>query len=760
MIDTSQPADTTRACSATEATAMCPANSTVPAHLCSKYNFVQSLVDQFGEAVSEDGIRIASLAYGATPRLMFDGRFLSDGAAVMRGLAGFGDYDIPPPVRVASAYELLNTGVFNFRHASNDRNGYRHGAVPLIIVMLTDADSSEQGGKLDELLARDPVRTASRVVYSFVGAPAADVGQYQLLDNTRGQNQTQPRRLNCADNSRLAAEVHAMIPDLKCLTTATTTMTSSATSTPTTSATTSATASPTTTATATATTATTTGTISATSTVSASRTSTPSATRSTTATSTFTSTATSSATSTRTSTATSSASASAASTASSSPTSTGTGSRTTSATTTASSTVTTPDCQPSANLVFVLDVSSSLKNSDFNEEGAFDCLLDVMAEAIATIGNNIRDDMVHVALVVFANEAEIKIDFNDLNKFDGDRAAWLAAFMRAATYPDYAAGTETYASVHLALDRIRSNLLTRERGFEDRRRQETLVIVYLTDGFFTATTDDCYENTPAACGIDKLAMTQWDFNDEKDSEYYSHGAIHLVYRTPQHPVSDRLRAQQSANLKQQPYHADAYLPYANTTAETPILGACSAADRAVLGRFIRESADLRLCATTTATTTLSQTPTTTPFTSATATATTTQTTTPCQHLLADIIFLFDVSTSIPAGSCPDQQGCPAGATEAVCAQHDFAARVVDRLGPAVREDGVRIASAAFGDSAQMLFDGQFLADASKFLIPRAHVSWHRTHSHTPCRPNDRTRPQGGHFPRMPAIPRKTRFRGP
>eukprot|EP00729_Bicosta_minor_P016219 gene16219-9452_t len=402
----------------------------------------------------------------------------------------------------------------------------------------------------------------------------------------------------------------------------------------------------------------------------------------TTPTSTATTTATSistSPTSSHTSTATFTQSSTATSSASSTPT------------TTATSTGTTAECPPFGDIVYLFDISTSIKNDELNEPEVFDCFTRLASETVASLQRTVQKGQFQVAAMTFADTANIVFDFDD---FPNDRHEIKSQLNKIAVrYPKYGS-TESDTNLYLALQILRTKLMTPERGYADKSRP--VILVVLSDGQMRTNPSSnaaCAGMTDfKRCGAKLLAT------ELSHPAYDTTINVRWAFGTPSSPaLHDDLKEFRADQLA---------LVSAGSFIYTPQMSACNSNAPALFANAMLNSEHLRQCGTT-------------PTSTMTTTGTTTPTTDECSRMRADIVFVFDLSSSVEDTQCSNDEfrkQCPGYPNEDVspnvCLAYDFALGLVERFGPSLHPDGVRIAAVTFSDDADVLMGGKFVTTAA------------------------------------------------
>jgi Mg-chelatase subunit ChlD len=120
-------------------------------------------------------------------------------------------------------------------------------------------------------------------------------------------------------------------------------------------------------------------------------------------------------------------------------------------------------------------VASSIGNDELNAENTFDCFRSLASTSIQKLGKRVKEDQFHVAAITFATEANILFDFN--SHID-DRGSIIAS-LQNVPYPNYGS-SESETNLHLALMKVRTDLMTEKHGYTDTSRP--MVVVVLSDG--------------------------------------------------------------------------------------------------------------------------------------------------------------------------------------------------------------------------------------------------------------------------------------
>eukprot|EP00729_Bicosta_minor_P032168 gene32168-11032_t len=252
-------------------------------------------------------------------------------------------------------------------------------------------------------------------------------------------------------------------------TTATTTPTSTTTTSPTTTQTTSASSSQTTS-------------------LSTSQSTTPTTTSTTSGTSSATTTETSSPTTTGTSSATTSPTSSQTTTPTTTTTQT-TSPSTTPTTTTPTTTPTTDRCYPIADIVFVIDTSTSIEDPESGgSPGGVNKLARFAANMVRELGDNIEHEGIRIAAVTFATKATVEFEFTGriVDRFSPTAPQTertpdnIAAALESIRYREHP-GVQTDSNIHAGLLSVRQELITAGL-FGSGYRGQTLHVIVLTDG--------------------------------------------------------------------------------------------------------------------------------------------------------------------------------------------------------------------------------------------------------------------------------------
>jgi len=629
---------------------------------CMAYNFAVDVVLGLGSLVNFDQIRIAGVAFSDKATLLLDGKFKSDPNEVIKGLTQLGSIESRQPTRTASAFQKLQEKMFPVTNPSNE-NGYRYSKVPLYVVTITDARSLNQE-ELATQLRKPPFADSTRMAFSLQGAKNPFPGQYELLDTVAANSTIQ--RIGCsvggseygAKNDLHVQSILEQFVSVDCLTTGTSTVTSS----PTTSAS-------------------------------------------------------STATNSMSSTATTTGSTTASTTQSQTATSTQTASPTTTVTTTATSTVTTHDCMPLADIVFLFDTSTSIGNKESNDLRAPDCFRTFANESISKLGRRVQRGRFQVAAVEFDDTARVGFNFHT----HADNRSALIGSLQNIPYPDWQS-TESQTNLHLALAKVRTDLMTRSAGHTEQ--STPFVVVVLSDGQVRsnpALNPECDQaGSFEECGAHLLQK------ELSNPLYNSAISLRWALGTPETPsLHSDYASFRAAQLEKVKAKSNVYADGSITSTD-----ACDPNASSEFAEWMLYNPAVRQCPTTatstmtstvisTATTTPGTVPTVTQTTSFTTTATSTFTSTPCSRFLMDIVFVFDLSSSLEYDdSCNVKRHCPNtfhDGPDSTCVAYDFAASILNDIGQSVNYDEVRVAAVTFSDEARALLNGKFVSDPAEAL---------------------------------------------
>lgn len=123
-------------------------------------------------------------------------------------------------------------------------------------------------------------------------------------------------------------------------------------------------------------------------------------------------------------------------------------------------------CKEPIDLAFILDESGSIVNRNW----------EIMKEFTETLIRNfeISDQGTHVAAVMFSNDAEVLIRFND---FTGANNNVESVARQVRSFPRSGIGGQTY--INKALDLTNTDIFTRENGMRGRDVQKVRYILLL-----------------------------------------------------------------------------------------------------------------------------------------------------------------------------------------------------------------------------------------------------------------------------------------
>ena len=125
-----------------------------------------------------------------------------------------------------------------------------------------------------------------------------------------------------------------------------------------------------------------------------------------------------------------------------------------------------PVCREPIDLAFILDESGSIVNRNW----------EIMKEFTETLIRNfeISDQGTHVAALMFSNDAEVLIRFND---FTGANNNVESVARKVRSFPRSGIGGQTH--INKALDLTNTDIFTEENGMRGRDVQKVRNIVLL-----------------------------------------------------------------------------------------------------------------------------------------------------------------------------------------------------------------------------------------------------------------------------------------
>lgn len=648
----------------------CPESSSIMqrcnidiASRCMTQYFALKLLQELEADIRNDNIRVAAVAFSDEISRKFGFKFLSmdsysDMVAEIQKLTAF-DAENNLEIRAGQPTYLYDPFQYVRTQLMNRDAGFSMGKMPTLIVTISDLRSKfmEQStgtfSDFTELMASiDRSGDLRRKTFSIEGARPV----YDDQDLLNVFDQIVHLSCTASASGWIDDEVDKIVEDIPAgpCELRETTISTSRTSTPTTTATT---------------------TVSTTSTTTVSTTA--SSSRSSTSTSTMTTTGTTSKTSTATSSLTNSGITTVTSTGKTTPTTTATTlniTDETTATSSATSTATTTDCKPTVNIVFLIDTSSSIKNTEMNLPGTFECFKNFAVDVVTDLGRNIHQDLIHVAVITFDNDATVQFDFN----FFGDSREEIIRKIKAVRLPSYTESEQSQSRLDLALAKVRTELLTPSRGYVDDSREVLLYVI--TDGEVRANSPLCNQGTNDGMSANRcgLLLLNQEIEKHTGSYYASNGTLKRMTVLPASASPGRNETHRKETFVALSTSVGRY----NET-YTQI---CSSSFSRT--EFVQEIIDTySVC----------------------------ETTTPdalCRH--RDIVFVFDVSTSLiidPAESCPPEVSrCDhneGDQIESRCIAQKFATQLVSALENDIRKDDVRIAAVAFSDKVTKMLGGKF-----------------------------------------------------
>ena len=257
-----------------------------------------------------------------------------------------------------------------------------------------------------------------------------------------------------------------------------------------------------------------------------------------------------------------------------------------------------------------MDTSSSIANDELNQAGLFGCFQSFAGDAVRKLGRSVQQDRFHVAAITYADNADLMFDFND-HIDDRDK---IISTLRTIPYPNYGS-SESQSNLHLALKKVRVELMTANHGYIDTSRP--IVLVVLSDGEVRSD-PSLYPTECTAIGDAKACGAKLLAAELTHPIYDSMITLRWVFGThngPQlHPDIEKFRTDQLAAI------ATGSEVYASGVAQQDV---CDTAAAESFLDFMLSSDQVRQCDTT---------------------QTTTVTTTPVTCRVADLVFVFDLSS--------------------------------------------------------------------------------------------------------------------